>query len=82
MKKPKFRIGDVVIRKELPQYEGKRIIVTITAIDDEYYYCGHDDKGYVRLFSRSAEDQFELYRKPSAFSKILNLLKKLKEGKV
>lgn len=80
MKKPKFRIGDVVIRKDLPQYNGNSIIVTITAIDDEYYYCGHDDKGYVRLFPRSDEDQFKIYHKPSVFSKILKQLKKLKEG--
>lgn len=79
MKKPKFRIGDVVIRKELPQYEGKRIIVTITAIDDEYYYCGVDEEGYNKVFLRKTEDQFELYRKPSAFSKILKQFKKLKD---
>lgn len=75
MKKAKFKVGDTVIRKDLPQYNGNSIIVTITAIDDEYYYCGYDDKGYGRVFPRSHEDHFEVYRKPSLVRRILKFWK-------
>ena len=81
MKKPKFRIGDVVIRKDLPQYNGNRIIVTITAIDDEYYHCGVDEGGCRLVFHRSHEDQFEIYR-ASLFRRILKFLRKKKGGNV
>jgi hypothetical protein len=79
MKKAKFKVGDIVKRKDLPQYNGNSIIVTITAIDDEYYYCGHDDNGYVRLFQRSTEDQFEIYRQ-NLIKRILKFLRKKKGG--
>ena len=81
MKKAKFKVGDIVKRKDLPQYNGNSIIVTITAIDDEYYYCGYDDEGYGRVFPRSAEDQFEIYR-PNLIKRILKFLRKKKGGNV
>ena len=81
MKKAKFKVGDTVIRKDLPQYNGNRIIVTITAIDDDYYHCGVDEGGCRLVFHRSHEDHFEIYR-PNLIKRILKFLRKKKGGNV
>lgn len=71
--RPKFKVGDVVIRKKLPQYEGYgQPILTIEKVDAErgYYFCGYDKYGYGIIFDIERQDDFMLYR--------LNLIKRMK----
>lgn len=53
----KFKVGDTLIRKPLPQYKGlERIKVKVVAVDDEYY---HFEGGSVS--SVKHEDHWDLY---------------------
>lgn len=68
--RPKFRIGDIVIRKPLPKYKGcGQPIIIIEKITDKYYFglsTGFDTKV---MFDIECQDDFMLY-KPSFIKRI------------
>lgn len=78
--RPKFKIGDIVIRKPLPKYKGcGQPIVIIEKITDKYYVgvaTGFDTKV---MFDIEHQDDFMLY-KPSSIKRIESALKYVLEN--
>ena len=68
--RPKFRIGDMAIRKPLPKYKGNgQPIIIIEKITDKYYFGVTTVSDTKVMFDIEHQDDFMLY-KPSFIRRI------------
>ncbi len=69
----KFKVGDTIIRKRMPQYAGlPRPILVIESIDDKYYRFEGGSISDIRH-----QNHFELYNPSNGFlSKLRSLIEK------
>lgn len=70
--KGKYNVGDVLIRRKLPQYKGYgQVVVTIVSKDNERYYF---DDGSTSIFEH--DSHWKLY-KPSIFKEIVTTIRSI-----